>query len=208
MMNTTKQRLMSLSFAFVVMTISVLSLQTLIVPGVMNAVAPIKTPANRKCAKFQEAMDHVRRFEGGYANCKHDRGGETKYGICKRSYPKVQIAKLSWNDACDIYFKDFWVNNNLHGIHNKAVAVKLLDMCVNMGAGRCAKITQRAMKRLGHDVSARDFSPEMIDELNTLDGDKLVDALRVEAKDFYLRLAQNNKSQKIFLNGWLRRASA
>lgn len=204
----TKQRLISLAFLFVLLSISSLALSTLVLPTVVNGVVPIKTKADRKCKKFTSAMDHVRRFEGGYANCKHDRGGETKYGICKRSYPKVQIAKLTWDKACDIYFQDFWVGNNLHGIKNQQLAVKLMDMCVNMGAGRSAKLTQKAMANLGQKVNCSGFSPEMIEKLNKLEGEKVVAELRKEAKGFYTRLAQKNKSQKVFLKGWLRRASA
>lgn len=207
-MNATKQRFFFLAFAVVAMTVVSLTIPMLIVPGVVNGFAPLNAPAQRTSPKFQHAMDHIRRFEGGYANCKHDRGGETKFGICKRSYPKVAIAKLTWSDACDIYFNDFWVNNNLHGVHDRDVAVKLLDMCVNMGAHRSAQITQRAMKKLGCSVSTPGFTPKMIARLNSLQGHKLVKALRTEAKDFYVRLAKRDKSQQIFLKGWLRRASA
>ena len=54
---------------------------------------------------FQILMDH----EGGYANAKYDRGGETKYGISKRQYPDLDIENLTLEQARSIYFKDYWI---------------------------------------------------------------------------------------------------
>ena len=61
-------------------------------------------------ALFEECMDRLMsdRIEGGYVNDPNDPGGETKYGISKRSYPSVDIRNLTKEQAKSIYFRDFW----------------------------------------------------------------------------------------------------
>lgn len=49
-------------------------------------------------------IDH----EGGCVNHPEDPGGETKFGITKRSYPHLNIRDLTLDDARAIYRRDFW----------------------------------------------------------------------------------------------------
>ena len=44
---------------------------------------------------FDTAFDRLIGHEGGYVNNPADPGGETKYGISKRSYPSLNIANLT-----------------------------------------------------------------------------------------------------------------
>ena len=57
---------------------------------------------------FDEAFEILIGHEGGYVNDKRDPGGETKYGIAKRSYPNVDVRNLTRAQAVDIYRRDFW----------------------------------------------------------------------------------------------------
>ena len=59
-------------------------------------------------ARFLKAFEKVLRHEGGYVNDPLDLGGETKYGISKRSYPHLDIKNLTLDQAKQIYFRDFW----------------------------------------------------------------------------------------------------
>ena len=45
--------------------------------------------------KFSEAIEIVLKHEGGYVNDPDEPGGETKYGISKRSFPKYYIKNLT-----------------------------------------------------------------------------------------------------------------
>ena len=58
---------------------------------------------------FDKAMNFVGLMEGGYVNDPIDKGGETKYGISKRSYPNLDIKNLTKEQAREIYYKDFWL---------------------------------------------------------------------------------------------------
>ena len=50
-------------------------------------------------AIFDHAVKEILRHEGGYVDDPVDRGGETKYGISKRSYPDLDIANLTLEQA-------------------------------------------------------------------------------------------------------------
>jgi hypothetical protein len=56
---------------------------------------------------FKFALSNTLTLEGGL-NKNDPVGGLTKYGISQRSYPKLDIAKLTPADAAAIYKKDYW----------------------------------------------------------------------------------------------------
>lgn len=51
---------------------------------------------------FNEAYDRLISSEGGYVNNPLDPGGETKFGISKRSYPTLDIAALTRERAAEV----------------------------------------------------------------------------------------------------------
>jgi lysozyme family protein len=57
---------------------------------------------------FEQAIELLLAIEGGYVNDPDDPGGETKYGISKRSYPHLDIENLTVEEAKAIYHRDFW----------------------------------------------------------------------------------------------------
>ena len=58
--------------------------------------------------KFDLAILHILNFEGGLSNHTNDRGGTTKFGISKKSYPNLDISNLTLEQAKDIYKRDYW----------------------------------------------------------------------------------------------------
>jgi lysozyme family protein len=50
----------------------------------------------------------IDQIEKGYSNVASDRGGETKYGISKKTYPHLDIANLTYDAAIWLYWNDFW----------------------------------------------------------------------------------------------------
>jgi hypothetical protein len=49
----------------------------------------------QEMSKFDEIIEVVLEHEGGYVNDPKDPGGETNYGIAKRSHPDVDIKNLT-----------------------------------------------------------------------------------------------------------------
>ena len=93
---------------------------------------------------FEDAVDRVLGHEGGYVNNPADPGGETNWGISKRAYPTVDIARLTRTEAVAIYRRDFWDRvggNDLEG----ALAFQVFDFAVNSGVETAVRYLQRAL---------------------------------------------------------------
>jgi lysozyme family protein len=95
-------------------------------------------------ARFAACITEVLKHEGGYVNDPEDPGGETRYGISKRSYPRLDIPNLTIDDAKAIYRRDFWprvFGDDLPPGLNLAA----FDYAVNSGPGRAIPCLQRAV---------------------------------------------------------------
>lgn len=88
---------------------------------------------------FDLAFDRLLGAEGGYSNDPKDPGGETNWGISKRSYPKVNIKKLTREGAKAIYKRDFW--DKLPAV----VRFHVFDFAVNSGVETAIRYLQRAV---------------------------------------------------------------
>ena len=84
--------------------------------------------------------------EGGYVNRdpKDDPGGETKWGISKRSYPHLNIKELSLEEASLIYERDFLSAFLGKGIPD-GIIFQLFDFAVHSGIKKAAKSLQREL---------------------------------------------------------------
>ena len=91
---------------------------------------------------FLDLVDRVLSHEGGYVNDPNDPGGETKWGISKRSYPHLDIAALTLEDAQEIYRRDYWYALNLNA-QPWPKALCLFDCAVNMGRGVALELYQQ-----------------------------------------------------------------
>lgn len=93
---------------------------------------------------FLAAVEFLLAEEGGHVDDARDPGGETKFGISKRSFPNLDIGDLSRDDAIAIYHREFWIK--LQGDRLlPAVAVSVFDTAVNMGVGTSIKLLQRSL---------------------------------------------------------------
>ncbi len=89
---------------------------------------------------FIKTIDH----EKGYSADPRDPGGETKFGISKRSYPNENIRDLTIERAKLIYLKDYWQPAMCHRMP-AAVAIEVFDAAINCGVGQAIRFLQRAL---------------------------------------------------------------
>lgn len=157
---------------------------------------------------FETVIDQTLAHEGGYSNNPSDAGGETKYGISKRSYPNVDIKNLTLEQAKAIYKQDFWDNQGYSQIEDVLLASKVFDLGVNMGTKNAVMLLQRALKANGFKSLEDDglYGSATKEALKNTDPKKVLIALRSESAGYYRRLVASNNSQKVFLKGWLNRA--
>lgn len=82
--------------------------------------------------------------EGGYSNDPLDPGGETNWGISKRSYPELDIRMLRREDAVKIYERDFWIPLRCPELP-PALAIVLFDSAVNQGVRPAIEMLQASL---------------------------------------------------------------
>jgi lysozyme family protein len=157
--------------------------------------------------KFNAAIKRVLANEGGYSNDPIDAGGETKFGICKRSYPKLDIKNLTLEDAKFIYYRDFWEPHLYAEFASSELAEKVFDLAVNVGSSKAHMLLQRALRAVGNPVKEDGVLGKItLAAVNSADAGELLAALKSEAAGYYRNIVTKNQSQNKFINGWLRRA--
>jgi lysozyme family protein len=97
---------------------------------------------------FDTAFEMLLGHEGGYVSAEkalrtNDPGGETKFGISKRSYPHLDIKALTLDDCKAIYKRDFWGPACCDALPD-CIRFDMFDMAVNSGVSKAAKTLQRA----------------------------------------------------------------
>ncbi len=150
-------------------------------------------------ADFYKAILTVLRNEGGLVDNPHDPGGITKYGISKRSYPNLDIAKLTIDEAEAIYQKDFW---KFSGILDQNVATKLFDTYVNM-QHNAIKIAQS----LVHVAIDGNYGPQTENVINTQNPGEFLRQYRSAIAQHYKDIVESHPDKSVFLKGWLARAA-
>ncbi len=143
---------------------------------------------------FQQALEHMLKFEGGYANDRDDSGGETFKGVSRNNWPKwpgwalidkvkaagARTARLI--NACfdrdeemdslvaEFYRANFWEPWERLAAGPRVTA-KLFDMSVNVGVAGAVKILQRAInamepvRKLAVDGQAGPLTLNALDEV-------------------------------------------
>lgn len=149
-------------------------------------------------ARFEDAIDHVLENEGGYVNNPADPGGETNYGISKRSYPNEDIKNLTVERAKFLYKRDFW---RFDGIKSQPVATKIFDAYVNMGHN-AIKLVQAIVGQTQDGL----WGGNTEHDVNQMDDMRFIQYYRQWLVNFYIDLVKAHPAKGVFLQGWLRRA--
>jgi lysozyme family protein len=89
-------------------------------------------------------------------------------------------------------------------INDQDIANKLLSLGVNLGVVNAARMLQDAVTVAGDGR----IGPLTLHALDLADPVKVMEDLRAEATNFYNELVARDPNMQMFLQGWLRRASA
>jgi lysozyme family protein len=154
---------------------------------------------------------------GGYTNDPHDPGGETKWGISKRSYPHLPIASLTLTEARDIYFFDYWdKDGNQESACSELpwpVNFAHFDCTVNVGNRKTAKDDTIVMHRRANMILQRALGVDDDGYIGpvTREALRLADPMRAALKAITQRelyYAQLGSWSMRYQAGWLRRTNA
>lgn len=147
---------------------------------------------------FRDLIDRVLSHEGGYVNHPDDPGGETKFGITKRTYPMLDIKGLTREDAIALYERDFW--RRVQGDKlPRPFAFQALDAAVNHGIGNSVRWMQRAagVADDGH------IGPLTLAAVARAEPSDLVLNFNAERLEFYAKLG----TFRTFGPGWVNRVA-
>jgi len=140
--------------------------------------------------------------EGNYVNHPNDKGGETKYGISKRSYPNVDIKNLTEEEAYAIYERDFYNAVGLNRIASPRIRWKVFDIGVNCYPKTAVKMLQRAVGVTPDGL----LGPMTAHMVSLWEPSQVLERLVEEQKAHYGNIILRDPTQKVFFRGWMKRA--
>lgn len=143
-------------------------------------------------------------IEGGYVNDPIDRGGETCWGISKRSYPHIDIKNLTLDGAFDIYERDYYNKLHLERINSVRVRWKVFDVAVNCGGKTAIRMLQKAAGVNRVDGILGNQTAMCV---NAQTASAIIDMMVGQLYVYYADIVERDKSQSRFYHGWLRRAA-
>ncbi len=156
-------------------------------------------------ADFEKAIVKTLINEGGvkYTELQDDKGGATKYGICKRANPNEDIKNLTETRAREIYRIKYW--NPIKGdqIKSQEIAENIFDTCVNMGVKTGSRLVQVV---LGIKPVDGIIGEKTLSELNSVAEGEFLPNLTLTKIARYAHICNKDKSQTKFLLGWINRA--
>lgn len=102
-------------------------------------------------SSFEDAIDHIFKYEGGFVNHPLDPGGATNMGITRRTLSQyrghkvsvLQVKHLQRSEAADIYKARYW--DAIKGDQLPAgIDFAVFDSAVNQGVRKATKMLQKA----------------------------------------------------------------
>lgn len=151
---------------------------------------------------FERSMEVVFEHEGGYvspeeAKRRNDRGGETNFGITKKSYPDLNIKDLTRGDAKMIYYRDYWKRPGFDKLP-PVTSFIAFDWAVNSGQDMPVQSLRRAIgERPGSTLT-----PQVLAKINKMSDAELARAVLVDRINF---LAMQSRRDPQFARVWKHR---
>jgi len=94
-----------------------------------------------------DLIDRVISREGGSKVVRDpaDPGGTTKYGIAQRSHPNVDVENLTYEQAREIYRREYLVAPHIDAIEDEYLCEHVFDYAVHSGPAAAIKALQRLL---------------------------------------------------------------
>ncbi len=150
--------------------------------------------------KFKQFMNRVLSYEGGYSSHPADKGGETNWGITRRTARANgyhgSMREMTRDQAIEIYHSAFWLRYRCEEMPD-ALAFQFFDAAINHGYGNAARILQRAVG-VADDGIIGNITMAAIQKLPE---NEILFKFNAERIVFYTKLS----TFPTFGKGWLRR---
>lgn len=151
---------------------------------------------------FDRAFERMIGHEGGYVNHPADPGGETNWGVTKRTARAEgyvgHMRDMTRDQAREIYRRAYWERARADNYH-PAIGFQVFDAAVNHGIGNAVRFLQRAVG-VADDGAVGPVTVAAIQRLSVPD---VLARFNAERLDFYTKLS----AWPSFGKGWVRRVS-
>ena len=151
---------------------------------------------------FKQIFDRLIGHEGGYVDDPRDPGGETNWGITKRTAQangyQGSMRAMTRDQAFKIYYSAFWLRYQCDKMP-EAVAFQFFDAAVNHGFGNASRMLQRAVN-VADDGIIGNMTIAAIKKMAISD---VIMRLNAERLEFYCKLS----TFATFGKGWVRRVA-
>ena len=160
-------------------------------------------------AALDPFLSFLRKWEGGVAHERDDRGGLTFQGVTLPTLQRLRpaataqdllhLSQTQWELLVD---KLFWQRWQADRIESQSVAEMLVDW--TWMSGCWGVVLPQAMLRVVPDGKV---GPRTLQAVNESDAYIFWSHLKESRRRYFLRLVQQHPAQRRFLRGWLRRLS-
>ena len=163
----------------------------------------------------QKFFDHILQVEGGWSDHPSDSGGATMMGITKRTYEawlgrsvsKAELRAIPKKDVLKIYQTRYYDVNKTGRLENEFCQLALFDQAVNRGPRTAAKLFQETCNLYGKKLAVDGRMGNLsLAAANSIDPKDLGMDFIQRAQHGYVNIVKSNKSQIVFLSGWLNRS--
>ncbi len=152
---------------------------------------------------FRQIFDRLIGHEGGYVNDPQDPGGETNWGITKRTAVAngyiSAMKNMTREQAFNIYQKAFWQRYNCEKL-TSSIAYQFFDAVVNHGSGNASRMLQRAANVADDGI----IGAISIQAIRSMAESDLLMRFNAERLKFYTKLSHFPRYGK----GWVNRVAA
>lgn len=145
-------------------------------------------------------MGWIIKIEGGYVNDPHDLGGETNYGISKKTYPDVDIKNLTVEQAMAIYERNYWIFYNCN-LMPPVAGILAMDAYVQHSPKTASRLLQEAVGATPDGI----VGPITLKKIREKDPRQLMLNFIRERALYYHHITVARSKNAKFLKGWFRR---
>lgn len=158
----------------------------------------------------------IKKFEGGFVNHKHDKGGPTNFGITQKVYNNYYRKKTSINDiknmkieeAIEIYKSIYFKGYSIDTKFPEELWHFMFDCYVNHSSKAVGRIIQRSLNDLGCKLMVDGvIGKQTLSKIPCYSTKNLLKYMIKWRIWLYNTIVKNDHSQEIFLEGWLNRAN-
>ena len=149
-----------------------------------------------------DMIDRIIAREGGdkITNDPLDPGGITKYGISQSAYPDLDIANLTYEQAKDIYIRDYYIGRRIHLLPSE-----LQEMVMDFGVHSGPETSISYLQKITGVARDGKIGPKTLGAIANLKPADILRALTRERVIFLSKQVVNKPSKLKYLVGWLTR---